>query len=124
MPKDLLLDAMRQAWDAAHALNEVIKDVSRDIQLLERAPVGQPLSNVKRLCELLGTKPGVVLTTDAVATALDKLRSRLLALKLEASGSQARAEELAAKVAPYEHAKLQNVDAKLVGDIFVEIKKF
>lgn len=115
---------MRRAWDAAHALNEVIKDVARDVRLLESTPAGVPASNVKRVCDLLGIRPGVVISTDMLNGKLDELRKRLLALKHEESTHQAKAEEIATKVAPYEHAKLQNVDGKLVGDLFIEIKKF
>lgn len=123
-PKDLLLTSMRAAWDTAHAIMAVVAEHEADLALLGQARAGQPLTNYRRLGELMGMKPGEVVPDDAIAKAADKLRAEITRLKIDAGAAATRAQALAKDVAPYEHAKLQNVDGKLVGDIFVEIKKF
>lgn len=123
-PKDLLLTSMRAAWETAHALAAVVAEHEADLAILEQAVVGQPLTNAKRLGELLGVKVGAVLSTGDLDKARARIRDEVARLKLDAGAAASRAQALAKDVAPYEHAKLQNVDGKLVGDLIVEIKKF
>ncbi len=93
-PKDMLLDAMRQAWDAAHALNA--KAVEKDAE----AAVEQDAAKV------------------------EAMRKEAVGLRLLAAEQHEIAADLATRVAPYEHAKLQNLDTRIAGNLYVNLRVF
>lgn len=123
-PKDLLLTSMRASWESAHAIMDIVREHEADIELLEKVIPGQPLTNDRRVAALLEMQPGEVIPTAALEKALQRKRDQAAKLRIDAGGAATRAQALAKDVAPYEHAKLQNIDGKLVGDLFIEIKKF
>lgn len=94
-PKDLLLHAMREAWESYHRLIEAAQDAKG-----EALALGPDHS----------AYPGLI---DKVST-----------LKLAADAALELACDLAVKVAPYEHAKLANVDTRVRGNVVVKIAKF
>jgi len=94
-PKDLLLDSMRAAWDVYHEM------------------MARSAAHAKDARALPDTDPAKQALVDK---ALD-LR-RLAGEQLEL------ATDLAVKAAPYEHAKLANVDTRVRGNVVVKIAKF
>jgi hypothetical protein len=93
-PRDLLLATMRMAWEAAHAK-------SRDAESFER----------------------LAAESDDPATA-EGLREKATTLRMEAGRHVALAQQAAKDVAPYEHPRLQTVDANVTGGLVVEIKQY
>ena len=102
-PKDLLLESMRAAWESVDALHRQAHQCEMDANTL--AAVGS------------APAPDVQADVDRLRDKATKIRE-VAALQLE------KAEELAVKAAPYEHAKLANLDAKVIGSVNVTVAKF
>ena len=94
-PKDLLLHTMREAWAAYYRL---------------MAEAGQ----CKAEAEGMGSNH------EAYAALVERCST----LKVAADMQLELATDLAVKAAPYEHAKLANIDGKIRGNVLIELQKF
>lgn len=92
--KDLLLSTMRMAWESAHA----------------------KAREARELDELAAA------ATDSEA--IESFRRTANELRMEAGRHVGIAQQAAKDVAPYEHARLQSVDATVAGGITVQIKQY
>jgi hypothetical protein len=92
--KDLLLTTMRMAWESAHAKAAE----ARELDALAAA------------------------ATDG--DVMESFRKTANELRMEAGRHVGIAQQAAKDVAPYEHARLQSVDATVAGGIVVEIKQY
>jgi hypothetical protein len=93
-PKDLLLTTMRMAWESAH----LKAAEARELDALAAA------------------------ATDSET--MESFRRTANELRMEAGRHVGIAQQAAKDVAPYEHAKLSNVDATVSGGVVVEIKQY
>lgn len=102
-PKDLMLSSMRDYQVAAHALGLEALAVEQEA---EKLPITPPDPDTGAL------------------SARSLLEQRANYLRHAAELQLDKANDLAARVAPYLHAKLANQDIKLVGDIQLTLKKY
>ena len=94
-PKDLMLESMRSAWETHYRLMDEARQVKAEAEAL-----GKDHAAYGALIERVGN------------------------LKTAADAALTEATDLAVKAAPYEHAKLANVDTRVRGNVVVKIAKF
>lgn len=93
-PKDLLVRQMRTCWAQGHAL-------AGEAHALDRSAA--------HLCQ---------------GPERETMRAQAVDMRKAAQDQFANASKLAMDVAPYMHAKLQNIEQRVAGDIIIEIKEY
>ena len=121
-PKDLLLDEMRNCWEASHLLSAEAVRIEAQAVVLDAALRLGIMS--PEVAEIMGTPEGGPILPTLWSAKAAALREKAGAMRVAASLQAEQAIEVAKAAAPYEHAKLANLDAKLVGDIHVHVKTF
>jgi hypothetical protein len=99
-PKELLLHAMREAWNEHYALREEIAPLRVELAALPPEIEGEP------------------------NPAFKQAKDRLDAMISRHRASLASAVAIAEKVSPYEHAKLAQIDGKVAGNVRITVRQF
>ena len=98
-PKDLLLTAMRNAWDDAHRKADEAKELERQATALDQEAAAETLQLEELLADLQRRR---AIKLDAIV----QLRARASTLRLEVGLDIRLATTLAKDVAPYVHPEL------------------
>ena len=99
MPKDLLLIAMRNAWDDAHRKTDEADELERQATALDREAAAESL-------QLEELRAGLQRRRAIKLEATEQLRARASTLRLEVGLDIRLATALAKDVAPYVHPEL------------------
>jgi len=114
-PMDLLLTAMRNAWNAGYAKRAQVGALEAQATVVEAEIAGL---NGPALA------PETVEQIKVNVGMLDALQKRINELRGEAAALITLATELATDVAPFIHPKMATVDSKASGNVRIVIRQF